>query len=41
VDLKPYTVSIARGDGLVARFGDVVLYIADGTACAQRLAFRC
>jgi FHA domain len=37
VDLRPYTVGIARGDGLVARFGDVVLYIADATGCADRL----
>ena len=37
VDLKPYTVSIARGDGLVARFGDVVMYIADANAFADRL----
>ena len=37
MDLKPYTVSIARGDGLVARFGDVVMYIADANAFADRL----
>jgi hypothetical protein len=37
VDLKPYTVSIARGDGLVARFGDTVMYIADATASADQL----
>jgi hypothetical protein len=37
VDLRPYTVGIARGDGLVARFGDVALYLADATACADRL----
>lgn len=33
----PHTLSIARGDGLVARFGDVVMYIADPTASAERL----
>ena len=27
-------MSIARGDGLVARFGDVVIYIADANAFA-------
>jgi pSer/pThr/pTyr-binding forkhead associated (FHA) protein len=37
VDLKPYSVSIARGHGLVARYGDAVMYIADETASARRL----
>ena len=37
MDLKPCTVSIARGDGLVARFDDVVMYVADATASADRL----
>ena len=37
MDLKPCTVSIARGDGLVARFADVVMYVADATASADRL----
>ncbi|MET0995313.1 MAG: hypothetical protein ABWY20_15065, partial [Mycobacterium sp.] len=30
-------MSIARGDGLVARFDDVVMYVADATASADRL----
>ena len=37
VDLKPYAVGIGRGDGLVARFGDIVIYIADPSASADRL----
>ena len=35
--LAPYTLSIARGDGLVARFGDVVMYIAEPAASTDRL----
>jgi hypothetical protein len=37
VDLKSYRVAIGRGDGLVARSGDVVMYIADETAGAAPL----
>jgi hypothetical protein len=37
VDLQPYTVSIARGDGLVARTSDAVMYIADSTPTADQL----
>jgi hypothetical protein len=38
VDLKPYSVGIGRGDGLVARSGDVVMYVADETTAAPLLA---
>jgi hypothetical protein len=34
VDLTPYSVAIGRGDGLVARAGDVVMYVADPTGAA-------
>jgi hypothetical protein len=37
VDLTHYRVAIGRGDGLVARSGDVVMYIADETANAAPL----
>jgi hypothetical protein len=37
VDLKSCRVAIGRGDGLVARSGDVVMYIADETAGATSL----
>ena len=37
VDLQPYTVSIARGDGLVARTSDAVMYIADSPPTTDRL----
>ncbi len=37
MDLNPYKVAIARGVGLVARFGDVVMYVADETAAAAPL----
>ena len=37
MDLQPYTVSIARGDGLVARTPDAVMYIADSPATTDRL----
>ena len=37
MDLKPYKVAIAQGDGLVARVGDVVMYIADATEEAAPL----
>ena len=37
MDLKSYRVAIGRGDGLVARSGDVVMYIADETAGAAPL----
>ena len=37
VDSEPYTVGIGRGDGLVARFGDIVMYIADPSASAESL----
>ena len=33
----PFTVSIARGEGLVVHFGDVVMYIADSSAAASPL----
>jgi hypothetical protein len=32
VDRNPYTVAIVNGDGLVARFGDVAVFVADGRA---------
>jgi hypothetical protein len=34
---KPVTVAIARGSGLVARFGDVVVYILRETAFTERI----
>lgn len=37
VDLRPYTVAIVRGAGLVARYGDIVLFIADPSASADSL----
>jgi len=37
VDLKPYTVGIGRGDGLIARYGDIVMFIADPSASADSL----
>jgi len=37
VDLRPYTVGIARGDGLIARYGDIVMFIADPSASADSL----
>jgi hypothetical protein len=37
VDLRSYRVAVGRGDGLVARIGDVVMYIADETAGAAPL----
>jgi hypothetical protein len=37
VDLRSYRVAIGRGDGLVARTGDAVMYIADETAGAAPL----
>jgi FHA domain len=37
VDLNSYRVAIGRGDGLVARSGDAVIYIADETAGAAPL----
>jgi hypothetical protein len=38
VDLNPYSVAIGRGDGLVARTGDVVMYVADTTGAASLLS---
>jgi FHA domain len=38
VDLKPYSVAIGRGDGIVARTGDVVMYIAVATGAAPLLS---
>jgi hypothetical protein len=35
--MNPYSVAIGRGDGLVARTGDVVMYIADATGAAALL----
>lgn len=35
MDRNQYTVAIVRGDGLIARFGDVVMYIADETVSAR------
>jgi hypothetical protein len=32
VERSPYTVAIVNGDGLVARFGDVVVFLADARA---------
>lgn len=37
MDLRPYTVGIARGDGLIARYGDIVMFIADPSASADSL----
>lgn len=37
MDLEPYTLSIARGHGLVARAGGVVMYIADTDASPDPL----
>jgi hypothetical protein len=37
VDLEPYTVGIGRGDGLIARYGDIVMFIADPSASADSL----
>ena len=37
MDRNPYAVGIVRGDGLIARFGDVVLYIAGSTSSARPL----
>jgi hypothetical protein len=37
VDLKPYAVGIGRGDGLIARYGDIVMFIADPSASADSL----
>jgi pSer/pThr/pTyr-binding forkhead associated (FHA) protein len=37
VDLKTYSVAIGRGDGLVARTGDVVMYVADESGAAPLL----
>jgi FHA domain len=37
VDPKPYTVSITRGDGLIGRFGDAVIYTGDDSSTAARM----
>jgi FHA domain len=37
VGLESYRVAIARGDGLVARAGDVVMYVADPSGAADLL----
>jgi FHA domain len=37
VDLRPYTVGIGRGDGLITRYGDIVMFIADPSASADSL----
>ena len=37
MDLKPYAVGIGRGDGLIARYGDIVMFIADPSASADSL----
>jgi hypothetical protein len=37
VELRSYRVAIGRGDGLIARSGDVVMYVADETASAAPL----
>jgi FHA domain len=37
VDLKPYTVSITRGDGLIGRFGDTVMYTGNDSSSAARM----
>ena len=37
MDLKSFRVAVGRGDGLVARTGDAVMYIADETAGAAAL----
>jgi hypothetical protein len=34
VDLKPYSLAVGRGGGLVAHTGDVVMYVADATGAA-------
>ncbi len=38
MDLNPYGVAIACGDGLVARVGDVVMYVGDATGAAVLLS---
>jgi hypothetical protein len=37
VDLKPYTVGIVRGDGLIGRFGETVAYTGDDSSSALRV----
>jgi FHA domain len=37
VDLEPYSVAIARGDGLVAHTGHVLMYVADSTGASALL----
>src|SRR5258708_28892330 len=37
VDLNQYSVAIGRGDGLVARTGDMVMCLADATGAAALL----
>lgn len=37
MDRNPYTVKIARGDGLIGRFGDVVMYVGDESASVTRM----
>jgi hypothetical protein len=37
VDLNPYGVAIGRGEGIVARTGDVVMFVADAAAAAPLL----
>jgi hypothetical protein len=37
VDLKPYNLAIGPGNGLIARNGDLVMYIADTTGAAPLL----
>jgi hypothetical protein len=37
MDLEPYSVAIGRGDGLVARIGQAVIYIADQTGALPLL----
>ena len=34
MDLEPYSVAIARGDGLVAHIGHVLMYVADSTGAS-------
>jgi hypothetical protein len=37
VDLEPYGVAIARGDGLIANTGHVLMYVADSTGASALL----
>lgn len=38
MDLRPYTVTVAPGDGLIARTGDVLMYVGETTGAAALLS---